>query len=470
MHASPPALPFSLVLERNQFEFVEEGPWLHVGAPDFDHKWIVFVSAKSLECQLLLDVLIPLLSSHSLPFRLIKDEVCNYSLNSGHFGISEVGKFVSIYTRTEVEALLLGKQLSYITESFHGPTVPDTIRIGKAVYAALSEVSKREENGKVTFKLTIPQDKKEIPFAIERKYRKPARQPRVWGTYYIPTALVRPAPKGDIYKATSIKDLSLSDVLLKEGRSWALEDWQNRDIKSRMRWQMQVIRDLQDSIPTPRVIDCFDKGEDCVMVMDYIEGTFLPQRLDELRGKTLWKDIPDPTRVMILSFYLQIINIVRKVHDNGYVHRDLQDNNFIICSPGRVFIVDFELAYASGKRIPIPPFPLGTFGYISPEQISGLIPSREADVYSLGSLLFFMVTMTHPQAFLRQAETENALGILSRHIDPSGDILEEMIVRCMDTDPGKRPGLRELYQVIYEHASCLLMEPEPMLEESLSPA
>lgn len=468
MHASPPALPFSLILERNQCKFVEEGPWLHVGTPDFDHKWIVFVSAKSLECPVLLDALIPILIDNDLPFRLIKDEVGNYSMNAGHFGVSEVGKFVSIYPRTEVEALLIGKQLSYLTESFHGPTVPDTLRIGKAVYVALSEVIKREENGKVTFKLTIPPDKKDIPFAIENKYRRPAKKQRVWGSYYVPTALVRPAPKGDIYKATSLKGLSLADVLLKEGRSWALEDWENRDIKSRMRWQMQVIKDLQDSIPTPRVIDCFDMGEDCVMVMDYIEGTFLPQRLDELRGKTLWKDIPDPTRVMILSFYLQIINIVRKVHDNGYVHRDLQDNNFIICSPGRVFIVDFELSYTSGKRVPDPPFPLGTFGYISPEQISGLVPSREADVYSLGALLFFMVTMTHPQAFWGQDQTENAMRTLHRHIDPNGEILEEMIVRCIDADPSKRPSLRELYHHVYEHAAYLLMEPLPSLEESLS--
>jgi serine/threonine protein kinase len=466
MHTSPPALPFSRTLALNHFGFVEDGPWLHVGTPDFDHKWILFISAKSLECQVLLDALIPILSSHNLPFRLIKDEICNNSLNAGHFGSTEVGKFLSLFPRTE--ALLLGKQLSSLTESFHGPTVPDTLRIGKAVFVAMSEVLKKEENGKISFKLTVPTDKKEIPFAIGEKYKTTPRKRRIWGSRYIPTALVRAAFKGDIYKATSMKDVSLSDVLLKEGKSWALEDWDNRDIKSRMRWQMQVIKDLEDTIPTPRVIDCFDQGEDCVMVMNYIKGTFLPQYLDELRGKTCWKDIPGPTRVLILSLYLQIINIVRKVHDKGYVHRDLQDNNFIVCSPGRVFIVDFELSYTSGKRVPIPPFPLGTFGYISPEQVRGLIPAREADFYSLGSLLFFMVTMTHPRAFLGAAKTQDAMDILHDHLDIGEEVLEDLIVRCMDADPSKRPGLEELYKLVYEHISCLLMEPMPMMEECLS--
>src|SRR5437879_7737882 len=130
--------------------------------------------------------------------------------------------------------------------------------------------------------------------------------------------------------------------------------------------------------------------------------------------------------------------------ERGVIHRDLKPANVMLDGAGKIRVTDFGLAgiAASIKGAEVR---AGTPAYMAPEQLAGRDVSTKSDIYSLGLILYEILTgkrafeaSTLPELMkLRESGTITNPSTLVRDLDP---LVERVILRCLETDPEKRPA------------------------------
>ncbi len=180
-----------------------------------------------------------------------------------------------------------------------------------------------------------------------------------------------------------------------------------------------------------------------LLVMELLEGETLRQRLGE--G-------PVPQR-KAFEYGLQIAQGLAAAHEKGIVHRDLKPENLFVTSEGRVKILDFGLAKASptpaeGTQSPTmtatePGTVMGTVGYMSPEQVRGKPADRRSDIFSLGSILYEM--LSGERAFRGDSPAETLAAIAQKDppelAQPTGRFapsIERVLRHCLEKRPEDR--------------------------------
>ena len=180
-----------------------------------------------------------------------------------------------------------------------------------------------------------------------------------------------------------------------------------------------------------------------------------------LEGRTLRDQLNDgalPVR-KALDYATQISEGLAAAHGRGIVHRDLKPENIFCTKDGRVKILDFGLAKQavppaaqsgatmSGETIPDaqtePGLVMGTVGYMSPEQVRGAVADQRSDLFSLGAILYEM--LSGQRAFKRDTNAETMTAILKEEppeltgtnpaIAPG---LERIVHRCLEKEPAQR--------------------------------
>src|SRR3954466_3636082 len=134
------------------------------------------------------------------------------------------------------------------------------------------------------------------------------------------------------------------------------------------------------------VVSVYDRGEfdgTYWIAMEYLEGRSL-KRLIQDEGPLA------PERAVALT--IQILRAARFAHRRGIIHRDLKPHNVIVDDEDRVKVTDFGIARAGASDMTETGSILGTAQYISPEQAQGHAVSAQADLYSIGVILYELVT------------------------------------------------------------------------------
>jgi serine/threonine protein kinase len=196
---------------------------------------------------------------------------------------------------------------------------------------------------------------------------------------------------------------------------------------------------LAAQLSHPNVVQVFDVGEEegsPFIVMEYVEGSTLA---DELKGRRRL----DPDEVVDLA--LQICGGLEHAHAAGLVHRDIKPHNLLLRPDGTVKIADFGIARAAETtRLTQMGSVLGTAAYLSPEQALGEEVTGAADLYSLGCVLYELLTGRTPYVF----ETLPELVVKHREevIPPVRELrpdvperLESAVMHALARNPDYRP-------------------------------
>jgi hypothetical protein len=140
----------------------------------------------------------------------------------------------------------------------------------------------------------------------------------------------------------------------------------------------------------PNIVTIYDVGREgdlTYIVMQYVQGQSLQRILDSGRAFT----VEEVHRLMI-----PLLRAVDYAHQNGVIHRDIKPGNVLVDTSGTPFLADFGVARTAASTLTLSGTALGTPGYISPEQLQGKVSDARADVFSLGVLLYVLLTGREP--------------------------------------------------------------------------
>jgi eukaryotic-like serine/threonine-protein kinase len=185
-----------------------------------------------------------------------------------------------------------------------------------------------------------------------------------------------------------------------------------------------------------KVLPAEDDSRVC-MVMEWVEGRPLRDVLDEQKKLS-------PERAGRIA--LRICDALGYIHSHGIVHRDLKPDNIMIDSEDRIKLIDFGIAREAGaRRLTFARLTksMGTPDYVSPEQVKGNRGDARSDVYSLGVILYELLTGEVPFRGPNPVVAMNQRLVASQPPlnESDGEIpapLREIIRRAMERDPAKR--------------------------------
>lgn len=251
---------------------------------------------------------------------------------------------------------------------------------------------------------------------------------RLDGRYEI-RELIGTGGMADVYKAYDIVEQNVVAVkILKK------EFAENEEFLRRFRNESKAIALLSHK-NIVKIIDVGFTNRIQFIVMEYIEGITLKDFMEK-------EKILD--RKQAAFFTIQILTALKHAHERGVVHRDIKPQNIMLCPDDTLKVMDFGIAkFAREEGLTTTAQAIGSVHYISPEQARSSATDEKSDIYSVGIVLYEMLTGKKP------FDNENPVSVALMHMQtkarrprrinpdiPKG--LEEIILKAIEKDPENR--------------------------------
>src|SRR5947199_112040 len=187
----------------------------------------------------------------------------------------------------------------------------------------------------------------------------------------------------------------------------------------------------------PNIVGIFDRGEwqgTYYIAMEYVAGRSL---------KTIVREQGALDPATAIDIVVQILRAARSAHRRGVVHRDLKPHNVILDEEGRARVTDFGIARAGASDMTLTGSIMGTAQYLSPEQAQGHAVTASSDLYSVGVILYELLTGVVPFegetavaiAYKQVAAEPRPPSELNPALPPS---LDAIVLRALAKDPAER--------------------------------
>ena len=221
----------------------------------------------------------------------------------------------------------------------------------------------------------------------------------------------------------------------------------DEEFRNRFHAESQAVAKLNH----PNIMSVHDvsthEGTDYI-VMELIDGITLKQYMEK-KGTLNWKET--------LHFAMQIAKALEHAHSQGIVHRDIKPHNVMVLKNGSAKVTDFGIARLMSQSNTLTKEALGSVHYISPEQAKGGRVDNRSALYSLGVVMYEMMTGRAPY------DGDSPVAVAIQHINGGATMpsvlnpnitggLEQIIMKCMATDPSQR----------YNSATALLYDLEEL--------
>ena len=417
------------------------------GVPDdLDQGWKIHISATVLSASQVLRSVAPLLTRSGVLFKAPRSLRELKRLNCGLFyGFEQVGKVITIYPKSDRQAVSLAHKLERLTAGMPGPRIPFDFQLRKnskvhyryGSFRARKTVVRKGKrlstiitpDGKLVpdfrgAKATVPSWTKDPFRDRDHLSEKPSRDGPL-GTTLLAYELISRRGKGGVYRAL---DLSVSPArlcVLKEGKAHGETGFDGRDGYWRITHEERALSSLRSmAVDVPQVFDSFVAGNNYYLVLELIEGKTLEFLLWEQRSKL---PITDAIR-----YGLRLSKLLQTIHRAGWVWRDCKPLNLILCDDGSMRPVDFEGA-CTVKSPDMTGW--GTEGYVPPEWLEDPteISRVPQDLFALGAVLHQLFSARRPD----RTYPVPPIGRLRRSVPP---LIRETITGLLDSDPKSRPN------------------------------
>ncbi len=227
----------------------------------------------------------------------------------------------------------------------------------------------------------------------------------------------------------------------------------NTELRRRFRAESQAVAMLSH----PNIVSVYDVSHNDdieYIVMELIDGITLKQYL-------LKKSVLDPSEV--LNFSIQTAKALEHAHSKGIIHRDIKPQNIMLLKDGMIKVADFGIASLENDIEENNGEAVGSVHYIAPEQARGQAPDARSDIYSLGIVMYEMLTGKLPYIGASDVEVAvkhmNTDPVSPRNIVPEiPEELERICLKAMNSDINER----------YQTASELLRDLEQYKTQSLT--
>lgn len=437
--------------------------WPHQTQFDVTSHWINAISDQSVlpsqgwklhlsaTCSTAAEVLaraLPVLSKVDVSFKVAATARHLESLNQGEFGLSQVGKFITVYPADDAQAVALAVDLDHATNGLTGPSIPSDrpLRVGGGIvyyrYGSFRGLITQKPTGELVYAIRSPEGKiipdprlsyyvapewAVDPFIAAGVSAATDNQDAPVAGRYITIALLHRGPRGKVELAIDV--IGLRRCIIKRARRGDAQG-ANRDddAAERLKHERDILELLSSTSTVPAIYDFVERGNEYCLIMEDLGDTSLEIAARNLRARGLLME-----NDAIRKIGQDLSGVIQAIHEAGFVYRDLKPSNVMLCLEEKIRLVDFELAHSMQSCRS--PYSMGTLGYVSPQQLSGKLPSPLDDIYALGATLYFLATGAEPTAAPARVFSIETLRLLNPKIDTP---LCNVILRCLKLVPSKR--------------------------------
>jgi Protein kinase domain len=385
---------------------------------DPEQGWKIHLSATILAASTMLQKVAPFLQNCGVLFKGPSTLTELSKINSGiYYGYSQVGKAITVYPRSDQEAVFIAQRLHELTLDLPAPAIPFDRQYlpGSNVYyryGAFKHLEIETQEGGKTSAIRTPQgdlvpDSRESweksalwisdPFLRAQSPQKSAQlsheiethESPLNTTYRVFRALSQRG-KGGVYQAIDLSVRPPRFCILKEGRQHGETSLDGRDGHWGVKNEGHVLSHPElTAIGAPLVYSAFEVDSNYYLAMEFIEGETLQSALVRRQRRL--------TLAQAISYGTNIAEIISRLHASGLAWRDCKPSNLIVTRDGSLRPVDFEGSCPITQPDP-PPWKTPDFSPPrSHTEYDGYSNGVDDDLYAIGAGLYFMLTGQAPK-------------------------------------------------------------------------
>jgi class IV lanthipeptide synthase len=407
--------------------------------------WKLHVAAAVRTAEEVLRRALPVLIEEDADFKVIASRRRLAELNEGHGGVSQVGKFITVYPNNDAQAVRLACALDTATRGLRAPAVQSDRALrprslvhyryggygGRYLQTPMGEILPSIATPEGTL---VPDRRLAVyyappwvidPFVAAGVTEALPATPRRIGSRYVLLATLHRSPRSTVDLCLDI-DVPQRCVLkrVSDDGSGSFD---------RLRHEANVLTRLAPDQRFPAPFELFEDNGELLLAMEDVEGQTIEHVLSLLKESSAL-----PARAQVVKWGCELAAMLDAIHGKGLVYGDLKASNVVVAPDGQLRLLDFELARARDGcgHESAPLYGRGTQGYMSPRQAAGHAPEVADDVYGLGAFLYLIATGAEP------SRAPDPFALLDRPVEllnPAiGSSLAEVIGRCLDPVPAHR--------------------------------